>query len=683
MTGKSAGAGMLHQLEAVFKFGVVGDLSDGQLVQRFMTARDGADEAAFTALLERHAPMVLGVCQQVLRDPHDAQDAFQATFLVLARRAASVHKADSVASWLHGVALRIAVRVKSDAARRRAHERQSAAIRAEAAGDDAGPPESWAALHEEIGRLPERYREPVVLCYLEGLSTEEAALRIGCPKGTILSRLSRARERLRDRLLRRGVAPGLVPLAAHSRPIFQAAVPPSLQVATVADSLAFAGRRAAEATLPSVTATAMARGLIQAMTLSRWTILGAAALSCTLMVCVPALGVLGAAPSDPQRPAGAAPEDNDPRAGLARSIEKIQADVDRTARHTDELKKDLEKIRTRLDALRKIPWPAGGEKTVVRLGELLDPTPSQAVAEFAGVLMRHPPRPSARSGDSNQLYMMDLVAGGTTLFADVALAGKTFNSSAKWSHDGRRIIFDATPGTDWSQSRIVILDARDGRPTFTDLGPGNCPNFSRDDRRIVFLINPGAPSGEKPGIWVMQADGSGRKWVSGTFGAPFWSQDGREILIYGFSVPTSVTVINLESANSGTIEVDGYRLFSWPRWAGPGLVAACLGTGAAGDLIALLDVRDPAQAKIVEVLWRRGPDLDVEPKWSLYSPETRRCYFTGVEAGKGQALFSVRRGDNGRATRMEPQARQNRILPLDFSPDGRYLLFGANRPENR
>ena len=88
--------------------------------------------------------------------------------------------------------------------------------------------------------------------------------------------------------------------------------------------------------------------------------------------------------------------------------------------------------------------------------------------------------------------MMDLVAGGTTLFADVALAGKTFNSSAKWSHDGRRIVFDATPGTDWSQSRIVMLDARDGRPSFTDLGPGNCPNFSRDDRRIVFLINPGA-----------------------------------------------------------------------------------------------------------------------------------------------------------------------------------------------
>ena len=284
MKGRSAGARVLRRLDAVFEFGVVGNFSDAQLVQRFITARDGADEAAFTALMERHAPMVLDVCQQVLRDPHDAQDAFQATFLVLARRAASVRKADSVASWLHGVALRIAVRVKSDAARRRAHEQQSAALRSVTDEGHAGPPESWAALHEEIGRLPQRYRDPVVLCYLEGLSTEEAALRIGCPKGTILSRLSRARERLRDRLIRRGLNRCLVPLAAGSRPIFQAAVPPSLQVETVANSLAFAGRRAAEAALPSATAAAMARGLIQAMTLSRWAILGAIALSCGLIV---------------------------------------------------------------------------------------------------------------------------------------------------------------------------------------------------------------------------------------------------------------------------------------------------------------------------------------------------------------------------------------------------------------
>src|SRR5262249_6928081 len=155
----------------------------------------------------RHGPMVLGVCRQVLRDADDAQDAFQATFLVLARRAGSVRKADSVASWLHGVALRIAVRAKVEAARRRAHERPSAARRVPWPADDRGPPGSWSALREEIDRLRGHSREPVVLCSLEGLSPEGAALRIGCPGGTVLSRLSRARERIRERLVRRGLAP--------------------------------------------------------------------------------------------------------------------------------------------------------------------------------------------------------------------------------------------------------------------------------------------------------------------------------------------------------------------------------------------------------------------------------------------------------------------------------------------
>src|SRR5262249_34840116 len=106
---------------------------------------------------------------------------------------------------LHGIALRVAVRSKTDSARRMAYERRGAAMKAMRTGAEEGGPESWPELHEEIARLPERYREPVVLCYLEGLSAAAAALRIGCPRGTVLSRLSRARERLRARLTRRGV----------------------------------------------------------------------------------------------------------------------------------------------------------------------------------------------------------------------------------------------------------------------------------------------------------------------------------------------------------------------------------------------------------------------------------------------------------------------------------------------
>ena len=199
MAGTSAKAGILNQLGTILRFGVAGDLSDSHLVQRYLTGRDGAEQAAFSALVERHGPMVLGVCRQVLGNRHDAQDAFQATFMVLARKAGSVHNAESLASWLHGTALRVAVRAKLDEARRRVHEQRCATMKMkeQERSDTTVRSEPFAELHEEIARLPQRYREPVVLCYLEGLTSEQAAVRIGCPAGTVWSRLSTARQRLR------------------------------------------------------------------------------------------------------------------------------------------------------------------------------------------------------------------------------------------------------------------------------------------------------------------------------------------------------------------------------------------------------------------------------------------------------------------------------------------------------
>ena len=159
--------------------------------------------------------MVLRVRRAVLGDRHEVEDAFQATFLVLAVRARSIRRRGSVASWLHGVALRIAAAERSRAARRRRHERLKAAMTSSTTQDSGSDPvcdhERTVIIHEEIGRLPEKYRAAVVLCYLEGLTHEMAAERLGWPVGSVKSRLAWARERLRVRLTRRGVAPSTLP----------------------------------------------------------------------------------------------------------------------------------------------------------------------------------------------------------------------------------------------------------------------------------------------------------------------------------------------------------------------------------------------------------------------------------------------------------------------------------------
>ena len=304
--------------------------------------------------------------------------------------------------------------------------------------------------------------------------------------------------------------------------------------------------------------------------------------------------------------------------------------------------------------------------------------PSRSVARLADVLKRHQPRRGEVDGDRMQVYMLDLVAGGTTLIADESVTGLTWNGSPTWSHDGTRIVFDAGPGTDWARSHLKSIEVVEGRPKFTDLGPGNCPTLSPDDKRIAFLLNPGAQAGAEAGVWVMEADGSQRR-RAGEFGAPFWSPDGRGFLINSFSDPTESTVMNLEKVTGGKVEVPGYRLFSYPSWAGPGTLVSALATRDEGDTIALLDVSNPAEAKIIEVLWQRGEELDVTPRWPVYWPETRRCYFVGVEPNK-RTLYSLERGKSRRAKQVEAKGQDDKLGGLSFSPDGRYLLMGANRP---
>lgn len=184
--------------------------SDTELLQRFVRLEENA---AFTVLVQRHGPLVLGVCQRILQHAHDAEDAFQATFLILARKAHTIHGHQSLASWLYKVAFRLALRLRARQARRQAGERQMWDRSAPAVSE----PQDWELqllLTQEVHNLPEKYRAAVVLCYLQGCTNEEAARRLNCPTGTVKIRLLRAREMLRKRLLRQGI--GLTVVAVLS-----------------------------------------------------------------------------------------------------------------------------------------------------------------------------------------------------------------------------------------------------------------------------------------------------------------------------------------------------------------------------------------------------------------------------------------------------------------------------------
>jgi RNA polymerase sigma factor (sigma-70 family) len=194
-------------MASLFGLGAAGSLTDGQLLGLFAGEIGTGSELAFAALIDRHGAMVLATCRSVLRDEHDARDACQATFMVLARKARSLGDGGTIAPWLHRVATRAARDSRSMIARRRGHERSAAARNPEAASPSCGLGPDAGVVHEEIARLPERYRGPIVLCELEGHPLEHAARSLGCPVGTVKSRLSRGRTILRCRLTARGLDP--------------------------------------------------------------------------------------------------------------------------------------------------------------------------------------------------------------------------------------------------------------------------------------------------------------------------------------------------------------------------------------------------------------------------------------------------------------------------------------------
>jgi RNA polymerase sigma factor (sigma-70 family) len=258
---------VIRHLRRLVHLKTASHLTDAQLLQRFVAARD---EAAFELLVWRHGATVLGVCRRVLRHEHDADDAFQATFLILVRKAGTIGKREAVGSWLYKVAFRVALAARARAAKRAARERDRANLRSAAEPSsgvlwhDLGP-----LLDEEVNRLPAKYRIPFVLCYVEGRTVEETARHLGWPRGTVGTRLAGARERLRTRLARRGVTLTAGALTgAFSQSGAFATLPAPLVVATVDAAMRFAAGGAA-AGVVSAPVAALTKGVLQAMLLTK------------------------------------------------------------------------------------------------------------------------------------------------------------------------------------------------------------------------------------------------------------------------------------------------------------------------------------------------------------------------------------------------------------------------------
>ncbi len=272
-----------HELRVLFEAGSQVGLSDRQLIERFQAAPRVHAEAAFGTIVERHGPMVYRTCRRLLGNDHDAQDAFQIAFLMLARKCQTLWVGESLGPWLHRVACRASNRLRSQHNRRRAVLHEFAARAAEPRGT-VEHPDLLAIIHEELDRLPDHYRAAIVLCDLEGQSCEQTARQLGCPIGTLGSRLARGREKLRSRLIRRGIAPAAATFtSALAIDASSTCVPISLVESTARAGFELSAQ--ASGSIVAAGAGRLSRELTRSMLMNRWKSVASTGLA-TAAVCL-------------------------------------------------------------------------------------------------------------------------------------------------------------------------------------------------------------------------------------------------------------------------------------------------------------------------------------------------------------------------------------------------------------
>ncbi len=354
---------VFRQIERLYREGTLAGLGDGSLLERYLTR---GDEAAFEALVNLHGPMVLGLCRRMLHDPRDVEDAFQATFLILVRKASSIRDRTLLSNWLYGVAYRVAIRTRANAIRRRGRETGVGNLDVAAAPEASEHQGIGPVLDQELNRLPEKYRAPLVLCYLRSRTHDQAAEELCCPVGTVRSRLARGRELLKDRLTRRGYAPTaaiLGPGTSLPGQVLTVSVPPSLLASTVRTALGFGSLKVFPPGAASATALALSHGVLTTMKLAQMKWIGLAVLATGLS----AGGVIAVSQASGQAPGGttnvastsevgvdlreeAKPQSTDKRASSTPASEletqrKTELEMDEMQRRSElEMEKKIDKL---------------------------------------------------------------------------------------------------------------------------------------------------------------------------------------------------------------------------------------------------------------------------------------------------------------------------------------------------